>query len=201
MKNRDRFIIVGMLVILASTAVGLYTFDELRPEKAMVSLVSLAEGETPLAGEPEGTVGKSAVTGDAVKMARKDGFSRTSQGNLVFYKDGKRVKNTLIRNNGRIFFFGRSGAAFRKKWKTIDGQKYYFRESGRAAIGTYKIKGRFRVFDEKGRLAVTKDRIRVVRVRGKKYIVKRSGFAVKGWFEVGGRTVPSTVAKRSAIFR
>jgi len=90
----------------------------------------------------------------------KDGLNSSGK-NRYCYENGKKVEGA---------------------WRTIQGSRYYFTQSGAAATGPYKVKGVNYVFNESGMLCSSEKRgTRVVNVEGKKYRVNRDGRAVPGW--------------------
>ncbi len=75
--------------------------------------------------------------------------------------EAKAAKEGLRSEKGKYCFYT-NGKKLRNKWKTIDGEKYYFDKTGAAVAGKktggivrprmHKIKGKFYGFDNKGRM-------------------------------------------------
>ena len=129
---------------------------------------------------------KGAVSGGAVDgKPEKIGLVKKS-GDLYFYRNGEPVRDTLIKTGGDIFYFGNSGRALTKRWRMINDDWYYFKEKGRAAVGSVKIKGKYRIFNKHAHLCtVTKQR--AVQVKKKRFLVEKDGYAAHGWFSYKGR--------------
>ena len=130
------------------------------------------------------TVSGSAISGPAVDV-EKNGIIKDDDGSLYFYRDGKIVTRALIKNGGDTYYFGVSGKAVKNCWKTLQGHKYYFKKNARAAKGSLKIKKKYRIFDEDGRLCTGSEKLTTVKVKGKKYLVKKGGYASSGWHKMG----------------
>ena len=109
-------------------------------------------------GEPVGIVA-------GVEEEEKEGLVY-EEGFYRYYEDGKLVKNS---------------------WRTVDSRKYYFKKDGNAATLNYKIKGKYYVFDNKGRLLQpsSKKIVKVSMDDGKKkmFYVNTDGTAASGWAE------------------
>ncbi len=117
------------------------------------------------------TVSTEAQAADTSTTETKKGLVKEN-GKYYYYKNGEKIKSTLkkITTNGKAkyYYFGKNGAAYTKKWKTItssSGKKYryYFGKDGVAySSGTTKsgkanepivktINGKKYAFDYKGR--------------------------------------------------
>ena len=59
------------------------------------------------------------------------------------------IKNGLVEENGKYYFY-KDGKKLKKVWKTVNGKKYYFKKNGQAATGSYKVKKKYYIFNEKG---------------------------------------------------
>ena len=98
------------------------------------------------------------------------GLIRDENGNLFYYKDGVKIKNTWKTVNGSKYYFGKSGKAYVGKrkvgkatyyfadngkrktgWRTINGKKYYFSpKNGKMVTGKKTISHYLCYFNEKG---------------------------------------------------
>jgi hypothetical protein len=65
-------------------------------------------------------------------------------------------------------------------WKKTKKGKYYVKKNGSRAVGSYKIKKTYYIFDEDGFL-VSKKKASHVNVNGKLYYAGKSGKALTGW--------------------
>ncbi len=91
----------------------------------------------------------------------------------------------LVREDGKYRYY-EDGKAVKNRWVTVDGRRYHFGKDGSAAVFASKIKGRYYVFDSKGRL-MCPDIRQIVSVKAggetKKYQVDPDGTAASGWAE------------------
>lgn len=98
------------------------------------------------------------------------GLIRDENGNLFYYKDGVKIKNTWKAVSGSKYYFGKSGKAYVGKrkvgkatyyfavngkrktgWRTINGKKYYFSpKNGKMVTGKKTISHYLCYFSEKG---------------------------------------------------
>ena len=121
---------------------------------------AMPDNENPGADEPD-TVEPQPVL---------QGLSRAENGNLFYYKDGVKIKNTWKAVNGSKNYFGKSGKAYVGKrkvgkatyyfavngkrktgWRTINGKKYYFSpKNGKMVTGKKTISHYLCYFSEKG---------------------------------------------------
>ena len=85
----------------------------------------------------------------------------------------------LVEEGGALYYY-KNGAKLKKAWITLNGARYYFAASGRAATLSTKIDGTYYVFNEHGRLVRPKA-TKNVRIGDKVYRVTPSGKAVSGW--------------------
>ena len=120
----------------------------------------MPDNENPGADEPD-TVEPQPVL---------QGLIRDENGNLFYYKDGVKIKNTWKTVNGSKYYFGKSGKAYVGKrkvgkatyyfavngkrktgWRTINGKKYYFSpKNGKMVTGKKTISHYLCYFSEKG---------------------------------------------------
>ena len=118
------------------------------------------DNENPGADEPD-TVEPQPVL---------QGLIRDENGNLFYYKDGVKIKNTWKAVSGSKYYFGKSGKAYVGKrkvgkatyyfsvngkrktgWRTINGKKYYFSpKNGKMVTGKKTISHYLCYFSEKG---------------------------------------------------
>lgn len=121
---------------------------------------AMPDNENPGADEPD-TVEPQPVL---------QGLIRDENGNLFYYKDGVKIKNTWKTVNGSKYYFGKSGKAYVGKrkvgkatyyfavngkrktgWRTINGKKYYFSpKNGKMVTGKKTISHYLCYFSEKG---------------------------------------------------
>lgn len=121
---------------------------------------AMPDNENPGADEPD-TVEPQPVL---------QGLIRDENGNLFYYKDGVKIKNTWKAVNGSKYYFGKSGKAYVGKrkvgkatyyfavngkrktgWRTINGKKYYFSpKNGKMVTGKKTISHYLCYFSEKG---------------------------------------------------
>ena len=121
---------------------------------------AMPDNENPGADEPD-TVEPQSVL---------QGLIRDENGNLFYYKDGVKIKNTWKAVSGSKYYFGKSGKAYVGKrkvgkatyyfsvngkrktgWRTINGKKYYFSpKNGKMVTGKKTISHYLCYFSEKG---------------------------------------------------
>ncbi|MCD7833372.1 MAG: hypothetical protein LUH00_05205 [Lachnospiraceae bacterium] len=101
------------------------------------------------------------------------------------------VKKGLVKIGSYYYYYKKDGTKLTNKWKTIDGYRYYFKSSGKAAVGGYKIGDTVYVFGVKGRLKTGK-KSRFLTINGKTYYVSAQGTASTGWFVVNGKLYRAT---------
>ena len=111
---------------------------------------AMPDNENPGADEPD-TVEPQPVL---------QGLIRDENGNLFYYKDGVKIKNTWKAVNGSKYYFGKSGKATyyfavngkrKTGWRTINGKKYYFSpKNGKMVTGKKTISHYLCYFSEKG---------------------------------------------------
>jgi glucan-binding YG repeat protein len=87
-------------------------------------------------------------------------------------------KGLVKEEDGYCYY--KNGEAQKKLWKTIDGNKYYFKSDGYAAVGSYKINGKYYIFNEKGQL-FKPDENSLLWVGEDLYYVNKKGNPVTGW--------------------
>lgn len=105
--------------------------------------------------------------------------------NLYYYKNGKKITNSLVHVKGSYYFFNKSGKALRSTWKKINAKKYYFQDDAKAAVGSCRIDGHSYIFGDNAQL-ITPASITVTAVGGEHYLVK-NGLAVSGWHYLNGK--------------
>ena len=121
---------------------------------------AMPDNENPGADEPD-TVEPQPVL---------QGLIRDENGNLFYYKDGVKIKNTWKAVSGSKYYFCKSGIAFvgnrkvgkatyyfsvngkrKTGWRTINGKKYYFSpKNGKMVTGKKTISHYLCYFSEKG---------------------------------------------------
>lgn len=134
----------------------------------------------------DGASSGSAVSGPGAGII-KDGIVRENDGSIYYYRNGRIVTEALIHSGESTFYFGVSGKAVKNTWRTLQGNKYYFKKNARAAKGSIKIKKKYRVFDEMGRLCKVNGKNKTIKVKGINYLVKQNGYASSGWHKIGKR--------------
>lgn len=93
------------------------------------------------------------------------------------------IVDGLIEKDGYYYYY-ENGKMVTDKWILSDGNKYYLKKNGRAAVASYKIKGKYYVFNNQGQLIQPETKkIASVEIDGaiKKYYVSTEGTAVSGW--------------------
>lgn len=96
---------------------------------------------------------------------------------------GNEVSNGLAEEDGYYRFY-ENGIMAKDKWLDIEGNKYYFKKNGNAAVLKCKIKGRYYIFNDKGQLIMpsSKKMVSINTSDGtKKYYVNPDGTARSGW--------------------
>ncbi len=91
----------------------------------------------------------------------------------------------LTHENGHYRYY-KGGERIREKWKRVNGKKYYFKKNGNAATGSYKVKGQYYVFDEKGRL-LEPSKIKLRKIGQDRFCVDPKGRAQSGWLVINGK--------------
>ena len=89
------------------------------------------------------------------------------------------IKNGLVEENGKYYFY-KDGKKLKKVWKTVNGKKYYFKKNGQAATGSYKVKKKYYIFNEKGVFKKYKSE-QPVSVGKRVYFVSKKGMVAPGW--------------------
>ncbi len=119
----------------------------------------------------------------------KSGLKKEN-GSYYYYEEGKKVKKTWETIDGKVYYFGSSGAALTKQWKTrtVSGKKryYYFGKDGASYTLKWKsrkVSGRtyYYYFNEKGyACAGTKTTPKVMTIGGSTYAFGSNGRALTG---------------------
>lgn len=82
------------------------------------------------------------------------GLLRDENGNLFYYKDGVKLRNTWKTVKGRKFYFGKTGKAYVGK-KKVGKATYYFADNGKRKTGWRTINGKKYYFSPKNGKMVT----------------------------------------------
>lgn len=87
------------------------------------------------------------------KPVKKNGWSKEN-GHVYYYKDGKKVKNKLIKmENGDVYYVDKNGIRFNKGFRTIkSGEKaytYFFNSNGKAQKKWMKLNQNWYYFTSK----------------------------------------------------
>jgi glucan-binding YG repeat protein len=135
-----------------------YIFDERLQFAQEAKGIKVNMFKVKYSGSPKYPLKISPTKRYTLPESNKDGLVKEENG-YCYYKNNKIQKNL---------------------WKTIDGQKYYFKSNGYAAVGSYKIKDKYYVFNEKGQL-LKSDKKSLVWVGEKLYYVNKKGNPVTGW--------------------
>lgn len=91
---------------------------------------------------------------------------------------GSSKDDGLTMKNGAYYYY-KNGKMVKGKWIDAGFARYYFKASGKAAVGPSKVKGIWYVFGKTGKLQQRKAGI--VKIGGVSYRVKKNGKAHKGW--------------------
>lgn len=92
----------------------------------------------------------------------------------------------LMKNNRYCWY--ENGERIKSQWRTYDGEKYYFAESGYASISSVRIDGVAYVFDKNAHLMhPEKARFYKCPANGRTYYVDTKGRGKTGWFHIGSR--------------
>ena len=105
---------------------------------------AMPDNENPGADEPD-TVEPQPVL---------QGLIRDENGNLFYYKDGVKIKNTWKAVSGSKYYFGKSGKAYVGKRK-VGKATYYFSVNGKRKTGWRTINGKKYYFSPKNGKMVT----------------------------------------------
>ncbi len=95
------------------------------------------------------------------------------------------LKNGLLKE-GSCYRYYTEGKLLKNSWKNIGKKRYYFKANGNAAIGSYKIKSVYYVFNAKGQL-LKSTKARIVKVGKSQYYVDKNGKAIKGIDVIKGK--------------
>lgn len=96
-------------------------------------------------------------------------------------------KTGLVQADG-VYRYYEKGAAVKSAWKTVDGAKYYFDAKGAAvAGGAKKIKDKYYIFGDNGKLLKPKKSKIYQLKKGVYYVNKKGQPAGKGWCVVKDR--------------
>lgn len=93
-------------------------------------------------------------------------------------------KSGLVKEDGHYCYY-EDGELVTDSWITVEDDTYYFDKEGQASVFSCKIKGKYYVFDNEGRLQQPSSK-KIVKIEGedgktKKYYVNEKGAAVSGW--------------------
>lgn len=95
------------------------------------------------------------------------------------------VLDGLLYENGYYHYY-ENGERVTDRWVILDGNTYYFKKNGNAAVSKHKVEGKYYIFNNKGQLIqpVSKKVTSVKTNNGvKKYYVMPDGTAINGWTE------------------
>lgn len=81
---------------------------------------------------------------------------------------------------GNNYRYYQNGILLKNTWRRIEGKKYYFKSSGNAATYSYKVNGKYYVFNQNGQLMTPKKKA-IVKVGSRKYYVTSKGRPIPGW--------------------
>jgi hypothetical protein len=117
------------------------------------------------------------VPGISAKHAKRSAKQNKSLMNLS--------KNGLVEAGGARYFL-KNGKRLKKAWKTVSGNRYYFKGNGQAATRPTKVKGTWYVFSKQGKLMRLK-KTGEVKAAGTVYRVSKGGRALAGLDKHSGR--------------
>ncbi len=118
----------------------------------------------------------------AAKVAEvKVGWQNDGTHYWYIQKDGTRVKNGFKTIDGKKYYFDESGYRV-TGWKKISGKYYYFSKKGVMQTGWLKVSGKYYYLNKSG--------VRQtgwVKVDGYKYYLNKSGVRQTGWLKLNGK--------------
>ena len=124
-----------------------------------------------------------AVNGHAEEVGSQNPAEATTQDSeattTIEQETRPVVKKGLVEENGKYYFY-KNGKKQKNVWKTVNGKKYYFKKGGQAATGSYKIKKKYYIFNEKGVFKKYKSE-KPLTVGKNVYFVSKKGMAAPGW--------------------
>lgn len=104
-------------------------------------------------------------------------------------------KKGLLKENGRLYFYGSDGQRAKNCFKKINGNRYYFGKNGAACIGLKKVENAYYYFNKKGHSQQDK----TVTIKGKKHYFSKNGKAIQGVVKTGEKIWVSTATGRLTI--
>lgn len=96
----------------------------------------------------------------------------------------KTYKNTLCKENGKLYYYNSRGKRVKSCWKTITGKKYYFRYNGQAATGFVTIRNKRYCFAPNGVLRTGWYK----KGSSNYYFHKSTGVMATGWTHINGKS-------------
>lgn len=117
----------------------------------------------------------------AKKPEVKEGWQNDGKHYWYIQKDGSRVKNKFKTIDGKKYYFDESGYRV-TGWKKISGKYYYFSSKGVMKTGWVKVSGKYYYLDKNG---VRKTGW--VKVDGEKYYLNKDGARKYGWLKLNGK--------------
>ncbi len=119
-----------------------------------------------------------------VPMAASAAYEKKSISAKVLKGTEEEEKEGLVEEEGYYRYY-EAGKLVKSSWKTVDGKKYYFKKNGNAATLSYKISGKYYIFDSNGQLFQPSSK-KIVKVETdtgeyKKFRVNTNGTAASGW--------------------
>lgn len=98
---------------------------------------------------------------------------------------GRMARNVLFKNKGYYYYLDKKGIMVENQWAVLNGKKYYFRSSGKAATGWFSVKGKPYLATSQG--VVRTNQLYQSPASGKLCYLNSSGTRAKGWQKVGGK--------------
>lgn len=92
----------------------------------------------------------------------------------------KPVVKQGLKKEGNVYRYYSKGKMLKSTWKTVSGKKYYFKSNGSAATYSYKISGKYYIFNTKGQL-MRPSKNSVVTIGANKYYINTKGNPIPGW--------------------
>ncbi len=182
MRNNRRYIAVFLFTMLSV---------------AMMSIVCFGEENSSADGSPNNVNGVAAQYDEVVPPnddvvppkpeeepeAEVLNGLRKIDNDYFFYVNGKTIKEQWKKIEGKKYYFGKNGKAY-KGLKTVKNKKFYFSQSGEMMVGAVKIGKHVYFFKDNG-MNVKKG---FIKWAGNKYYCSgKSGKLFKGYHSIGNK--------------
>ena len=131
------------------------------------------------------TAGMAAM-GMSSAASEVSGEESTGQQTASALELAQKAKRTGLVESDGSFYYLEKGKMVTKTWKEIDGNRRYFKASGKAAVNqVMKIKGKYYYFNGKAVLGTAKKAYTVKTKRGWYFVTKKGLTGKKGWHKIG----------------